>query len=495
MLSQNGTAGPSDDDVSTRRLTLLWAKGQAIVRNSVAVTLLGSAATGTALGLVRLAGAVLIVLAIAVVATGCLHLGRAVVHKNDPAYLNHPEILELVRGDLRFAYWWIGAGVLLGLIVVFVPSHLFVSLIGALTTLTIYVHGISRGGDIVHAEQELGLPGGSATVEATDSVRRWNRRAGSAPQLPGTRWFTSLWGDKTPAGDVSAYLNATLLAVALTSAGYAGMAAAEVGSRVAEHVEARAVQTSPADSIDASRQSSSSEAGPLPTLPYSRHCPALPDPLTIGHGLGELFKRDGAVQAGCGEPAIRGSRVGNVWMARGRCADHLRSLAVSVEGTGAAMLYGTPAEFAWHVGRASLLTYVQVGQPGGGDVAIVATPAGADVFVRSSPSIRASRRVATRCTEIDDVARPFVHLAPPLAELWLRLIRRSGWAWPVREAVERSDSSVLFIDDATQETVARGGCTGGRICQLDSRSGRWFSAAAAMITIADLAPYMPARVK
>jgi hypothetical protein len=464
------------------------------VRNSVAATVLGSAATGTALGLVRLAGVLLVVLAIVVVATGFLHLGRAVVHRNDPAYSDHPETLELVRGDLRFAYGWIGTGAVLGLVAVIVPSHLVVSLVGAFTTLTIYVYGISRGGDIVHAEQELGLPGGSATVEATDSVRRWNRRAGSAPDLPGTRWFKSLWGDKTPAGHVSAYLTATLYALALTSAGYAGMATAEVASRVVEHVKARAVQTPPAHSTDGSRRSSSSDAGPLPVLPYSRHCPALPDPLKIGHGLGELFKRDGAVQAGCGEPAIRGSRSGNVWIAPGRCDDHLRSLAVSVDGTGA-MLYGTPAKFAWHVGRAGLLRYVQVGQPAGGDAAIVATPAGADVFVRSSPSIRAPRRVATRCTEVDDVARPFVHLAPPLAELWLRLLRRSGWAWPLREVVAGSDSSVSFVDHTTHKTVARGGCTGGRICHLDSSNGRWFSAAAAMITIADLAPHMPPPVK
>jgi len=487
---QSGTHHRHDDAASAKRLARRWTKGWAVARNGLIAILLGSTATTSAFDLVRLADAILIALAMAVVATGSMHLARAVIHRADPAYMAHRETRELVRVDLRFACWWVAAGHLLGVLVLIVPSHLVVALTGLFTTLTIYVYGISHGGDIVEAEEQLGLPGGSATAAAADSVRRWNRRARRAPQLPGTGWFISLWGPKTPVGEVSAYLTHTLLAVVLTSALYAGVATAEVATTVVRHVKTKPAQAPP----PASRPAGTGGTVSRPVLPYERHCTALPDPLTIGHGLGELFEHAGAVQAGCGESAIRVSEGSQVWMAPGRCGDELRSLAVSTDGIGAALLYGAPAEFAWNAGNAGLLSYVQVGRPGGGDLAIVATPSGANVFLRTSPSIRPARHIATRCADVDDVARPFVHMPPQLAELWLRLMRRSGWAWSVREVVPGSDSTMSFIDDKTRRTVARGGCA-DRICHLDSSTGRWASAGAAMITIADLAVYMPPRVK
>lgn len=223
-------------------------------------------------------------------------------------------------------------------------------------------------------------------------------------------------------------------------------------------------------------------------LDYAQLCPSLPDPLEIAHGLGELFKHDGAVEAGCGGPAEEVAGARSVWFSLGMCEGSLRSLAVGSEAHEAVLLYGEPAQFAWRAARAGRLLYAEVAKPGAGDLDIVTTVDGSYVFARSTPSIRPGSETAERCAQVDEVARPFVMLPPPLAELWAQDVFESGWSWPLKAGQE----SYAFFDAKTEELHAQGACHTESSCsfQVLGAERRTFSGAVA-VSLDELEDYAP----
>lgn len=228
---------------------------------------------------------------------------------------------------------------------------------------------------------------------------------------------------------------------------------------------------------------------------YADLCPALPDPLEISHGLGPLFRRDGAVEAGCGGPAENVAGNGDVWFSLGMCEGTLRSLAVSATATGGepVLLYGEPAQFAWEAARTGELRSAEVAKPGSGDLDIVTTVDGSYVFARSSPSLRARSKKAKECAEIDEVARPFVMLPPPLAGLWFQDVIESGWTWPLSKADE--PEKFVFFDEDLGVLEASGGCRGYGSCYFDPEEAprRWSTGAAA-VSLAGLSEFMPPEI-
>jgi hypothetical protein len=215
----------------------------------------------------------------------------------------------------------------------------------------------------------------------------------------------------------------------------------------------------------------------------------LPDPLAIGHGLGGLFRRAGAVQAGCGEPASR-TGANATWTARGVCNGELRSLAVGAPGRAPVLLYGAAARYAGERATDGTLISAETAAPGSGELAIVTTAAGSSIFVRETPTLEPGRNRAMRCEEISEVARSFTMLPPPMAALWRQYVRRSGWTWPV--AVTRGDEYAL-IDPDSGTVVATGACSTATRCELSVRTTSWPLAGTPTLTVADLAPYFPTR--
>jgi hypothetical protein len=219
---------------------------------------------------------------------------------------------------------------------------------------------------------------------------------------------------------------------------------------------------------------------------YAELCKKLPDPQQIGYGLGDLFEHDGAVAAGCGEPAMR---VGDsTWVSPGFCGTELRSLGVVGEGREPVLLYGAPARFAWSEARNRGLHFAEASELDGGEVALVGVGSGTVAFARSSPALKPGRRDALRCEEVDEVARPFTELEAPLAWLWQEyMATENTWIWP-RPAKGTND--VIF--QAAAELPVYGSCEGELVCRLDGPGLHRFAEGPATIGLQQLWPYAAA---
>jgi hypothetical protein len=478
------------DDVA--RVVRLWRWAAKFKISGVARAALGSSAVSVA---VDTTGA-LLVLAVLVAVSGLFHLGRAIVHGRDPVYAA-AETRPIVLAELRFASCWIGAGIALGAVTVAGWSPIGIGLAGSAATLAIYVYGVAKGADMAAAEQALGLPGGSATVEASARVQRWTGRARRAPRLPGTTWFCGLWGRKQPIGEISAYLTYTLLVVACLFTSYAGLSVARFAGEirpkasVAAHRGTAPRTTGREPSTTGPRTSPPGNPAGVETFPpsYAASCPQLPDPFRIGHGLGTLFYHDGAVQAGCGGSASAGNASAAVWVSQGTCGVDLRSLGVAGGGHTPVLLYGAAARFALMQNLRGDLFYAESARPAV-DLYVVATTEGTFLFVRVAPSIRVGTGTPLACEDVNDVARPFSVLPPPLAELWFQHTRQHGWAWPVIVGSSRS-WALDFLDARTGQIVARGICSSDASCELTGPGVNWTFQGAATVTLADLHPYLP----
>jgi hypothetical protein len=166
-----------------------------------------------------------LVLALALLATATLFLGRALVRRS---LQKDERLAELVRGDLRLAAAWIVTAVLLAGLAIVVELPVAAALLGAAAAASLNSRGIAAGGDAALKEQVAEIGGGSALLEATSWSARWLRRSTSAPRQPLSRAFRRAIGPKRSCGEISAYLDYTLLATAWIAAGYLGLAAAEL---------------------------------------------------------------------------------------------------------------------------------------------------------------------------------------------------------------------------------------------------------------------------
>jgi hypothetical protein len=223
-----------------------------------------------------------------------------------------------------------------------------------------------------------------------------------------------------------------------------------------------------------------------PELTYAELCPALPNPLEIGHDLGELFERIGAVKAGCGTDAIRVGTTGT-WVSAGMCVGQRTAVAVSSPSHKVVMLYGEAAEFAWAAAMDGHLASVEVASPNGGDVVLVETMGnGTTAFVRSTQNAVPGNPDARRCNEVGGEPEPFARLEPPLVALWQKLLERTAaWSWPAAENGE----SIIFV--SSNDVAGEGWCESEYTCSLESEERTETYDGIAYVNLADLAPYIP----
>jgi hypothetical protein len=233
------------------------------------------------------------------------------------------------------------------------------------------------------------------------------------------------------------------------------------------------------------------EAGPSPPEDepkYADLCAALPDPIVIGHGLGELFRRDGAIKAGCGTAAIRVPGTGT-WLAAGVCFGERRSVAVSSPNRHPAIIYGEAAEFVWDAAQEEELTAVEAAAPEGGDVVLVETHMGTYGFARATRSATPGNEDARQCNEVGGTAEPFARMPPPLVWLWVELVRKqANWFWPTADLAGETES-VAFL---STEGVARGDCITDFSCSLEFEDKELFLDSSTFATLEDLREFMPA---
>lgn len=456
------------------------------------VAMLASGLSTLVLAVLHFRAVTVLALSGLVVVSGLLYLLRAVLHRLDHEY-DDPEIRSLVKAEMRFARTWIGVGTLLGIVSAAVDEPLLVPLFGAGITWTLYLHGWVAGDVIVRREKRLGIAGGSAWLEDRPWVRRWLERSESGPLLIGARSIPCLVGRKRPVGEISIYLTCTLLMIACVSTAYAGLAIAEVVIAVEPDIGQHAgASPEPVDSaIDKAiaQPSDNDETATPPPPSYAELCPYLPDPLDVGAGLGELFRHDGAVYAGCGGPALQVAV--STWTAAGLCGGNLRSVGVVGEGREPVLLYGAPAQFAREAGREGTLLYAEAGKPPGGEVDVVATEQGTYFFVRSSPRLRQRNEGPRRCTEVEAVPDAFTRLPPPLTELWLEHLReRTEWLWP---AAGSAPGTFSFSPYPGAEPVASAECASDLACHFESAAGRRTLEGVASASLAEFEPYYPSQ--
>lgn len=452
---------------------------------------------GLLLAVTRLRTPVLLAIAAVMVLAGFFQLFRAAVHWGDPEYQRHPSMRRLVRLDLRLSFLWIAAAVLLGWMGTVVSTPVAVPLLGSAVTLLLAISLFRVAADTVIEEELLKIPGGSAHVAQWPGVRRWRKRLGTAERYRVATTLRDLWGPKVPMGQVSVYLATVVAVMFCISGAYAGLAAAEAITHFALHVQPDSVREAPPLGRSGGSNEEWSEPevaprpeadqGPPPPPTYAELCEELPDPQDVGAGLGDLFERDGAVVAGCGQEA---ESVGSsTFMAAGLCEGELRSLAVGSPGREAVLLYGDAARFAREAGDMGMLRYAEVVSRQSGEVDVVGAVQGSYAFVRSSPALSISSP-ATHCTDVKEIDGAFAQLPPPLARLWGDHVREHGWSWP-EEDPDEGASEFVFREPLGNEVVAEGSCESDSACLLDGLSGPRRLESPQTIALAELGPHMP----
>ncbi|HXV06211.1 MAG TPA: hypothetical protein VFP23_09950 [Solirubrobacterales bacterium] len=224
---------------------------------------------------------------------------------------------------------------------------------------------------------------------------------------------------------------------------------------------------------------------------YADLCPALPDPLVIGHGLGQAFRHDGGFKAGCGTPA-RQVRETGAWFSAGICDGQLRSVAITSSPTGrdAVLLYGAAARFAWRSALREELVSAEAAHPAEGDVFLVEILAGTYGFARTAPSGGWGSSKVHTCTEVTATGRPFAELYPPMLLQWRNLLeRRASWSWPLREGP--TGAALVFAAYPSGTVTARGTCPSDFYCYMYVGGARWSGEGTAYVSLDELSPYMP----
>lgn len=424
-------------------------------------------------------------LALGVITAGARYLGRAIVHQRDPDHNRHPMIRKQVRSDIRLGLAGIGIGAILALLATFIDAPFAVPLLALLLVAGLHQRGRVAGHEMVKLEEHHEIDSGTDLVSASEPVRLWKERAKTAPNAIGAETVPRMVRRRTPKGQISFFLNRTLTLLVVIWAGYAGMAFAEVVHLAAPDLPSLPLLPSETG-IGPGSESIQGEVIDPPPPTYADLCPALPDPLAIPYGLGELFRSIGGVYGGCGGPASQVAPA--TWISSGDCGNELRSLAVRGEGHDAVLLFGAAATFALASAQAGTLRYAETGEPSGGEVDVVATSDGNHVFVRSSARLRNLTKDPEHCTEVEEIPGAFVHLEPSLAQLWANYMSEdSGWLWPVATSFQTFTFSLFPGADPS----ASGECTSELACSFESASGRNLLEGVGAVSIAELKPLYP----
>jgi hypothetical protein len=446
-----------------------------------------------------IASSVLLVVAqlsrIGVVATGLLLIGGAIVQRHratgrdrDGRYRGMRSELQ---GEVGFARLWIAVGVAFTGIGLLLPPFL-VALVGFLAMPLLLYQGLARSKRSARAEKPLGLSGRSAAEEC-GRVRTVSDTVAGVLRLKPARRFVDYANLRVNPGEIGVLQTLILSVIPIAFFTYTSLAFAMGVSEIADLPGKGAASpppqvehslTSPATPL--AEEDDAGDSAPT----YAESCPEIPDPLTIGHQLGGLFRHDGAPKAGCGDWAIEVPETG-AWVAAGNCEEELRSVAVYAPGHKPVLLYGEPARFAWAAALNGELVSAEAAEPEGGDVYMVETLDGASAFARTSPSIEPGREEIEFCYEASGTARPFAHLPPALAYLWLELVRdRAAWLWPENEPSD-GRSPIVFVPPGGGARIARGGCD-ENACHLEVDGEEWPAAGMAFVSLPEFEPYMPA---
>ena len=335
---------------SAMRRTALWRRR----------TRATAAAATAAATVVALAEPILVGLGALVTLDGALQYWRARIRWSDPGHRRHPAACALAERERRLVRAWIASGAALTTAPLLVPFAALVAGVGFGIVTWLFVLAWMVGADTAAVEEDLALPGASRILDERESTGRLKERAQRADELPGMELVGQAFGPKRQPGKISAFLAHSLAAMLVIAAGYAGVAIAHgvtagvrtIAERAPHLIEHGSARRPMADRHgknaqgrrgDAEGRSLAGVTAPAaravePPLTYASLCPSRPDPLSIGHGLGELFRRDGAVQAGCGGPALQ-LAAGGPWVAAGVCAGNLRSVGVSAPGRPPALIY------------------------------------------------------------------------------------------------------------------------------------------------------------
>lgn len=363
--------------------------------------------------------------------------------------------------------------------------------VGVAAGLLLLMKGRSVARRSAATESQLGLSKASAVDECAQ-IKEYVETPPEFPLIPRPKFLRDLARFEVAPGAVGLLPTVVLALVGCGFFLYASIALAVVVSGNSPERVGRDIITPPLDPSpeaipdprlhdDAPREES------IPT--YEASCPLLPDPRAIGHGLGRLFERDGAIKAGCGRAAKEVPGYG-VWIAEGICSGELRSVAVSSPSREPRILYGAPAEFAWYLAQRDELLGVEAAEPGAGDVDLVEAVSGTYGFARSSRSITPGKANPRRCDDVGGVAQPFVRLPPPMVLLWRDLLEsRGSWVWPVEDAT--SGQSLAFVTPTTGELTASGACESDISCYLDVDGETWPVEGTAFVSLAELTDYAP----
>jgi len=333
--------------------------------------------------------------------------------------------------------------------------------------------------------------GGGSPAEEWSYVERWAERAGTMPSAL-ARKLSKLATVNPPAGE---FTKLRALPIALVATCAIVFAATGGALALVDHRDGSATNMSP-PVIGGEKPSTAPPLGktPLPDdeskeVTYQQSCPELPDPLTIGHGLGELFHHDGAFKAGCGTKAQPVLETG-AWFSIGICAGRLRSLAVADSRGNGAILYGAAARFALDAAQRKELVSAEAVAPAGGDVYVVETLSGSYGFARQAATSGAGGTEVRNCTEVTGTDRPFAELDPPMLLHWRDLVqRRNAWSWPVRE--DAPGDSLAFASYPDGEIVAHGVCASEFSCYLEVDGDRWPGNGTSHVSLEEFDPYVP----
>ena len=167
----------------------------------------------------------------------------------------------------------------------------------------------------------------------------------------------------------------------------------------------------------------------------------------------------------------------------------MRSLAASAPGYEPAIVYGTPARFAWAAAQAGTLVALEVADPNEGDVYLVVTLEGSYAFARPTRSLKKESADPQSCSDVGGKARPFAKLEPVMVSLWLELMeRRAEWSWPKPQS--NQPRGLTFSDRFDATDVAKGRCDSEE-CWIQEGENIWSSPGSGFIAMHELIPYMP----
>lgn len=391
-----------------------------------------------------------------------------------------------LRRERRFTRLWVAIGAAAILATLLLPSLAAMAVNSALT-LILLVTGVAIARRSALIEQTLKLAKASAAEEC-DRVRDLAETAASIPLIRSPEHVVRLAHYEVAPGQIGTLPFLALAVVAIAFFVYVGLALAVGTSELAQRDQSPEKTLPRRESTVDVKQVSGGQLDlgePAPT--YAEECPALPNPQAIGHGLGRLFRRDGAFKAGCGTEAYRVPETGT-WVSAGICEGATRSVAVtSAKGT-AAILYGDAARFAWTEAMRGNLLAAEASHTGGGEVNLIETHAGTYAFIRLDED--ENNDDPHSCGEVTGTDRPFVELSPQMALLWLQLLEhRVSWLWPSKDT--SGPEAVAFSVYGSGEVAAHGYCDSGIDCRLFVGRNEWPGSGTSYVVLDDLHPYMP----